>query len=257
MKIIIVLEKYGGYCNRLFQSLHYHAYSMEKGFKFFNPTLFGLLKFDNYFFYIFDKFNIFFLKFLYKSIKIFFRKKQICIYFNRKNYIMIVKGWRFRRENLTIKYHDQLKKIYKFEKNNFLKSNSIIDNIKKLKDSGKFIVGLHIRRNDYKLWNNGKYYFSDNFYSAIISDLKIKLISQNYDPFIIAVSDEKISPIIGVDSFANRNWKADQNTLQSCDLIIGPPSTFTMWASYISQIPLIEIKSEENFDFKKQIICKG
>ena len=34
MKIIILIEKYGGFCNRLFQSLHYHAYSMDKGIKF-------------------------------------------------------------------------------------------------------------------------------------------------------------------------------------------------------------------------------
>ena len=29
MKIIIIIEKYGGFCNRFFQSLHYHAFSIE------------------------------------------------------------------------------------------------------------------------------------------------------------------------------------------------------------------------------------
>ena len=55
MNIIIVIEKYGGYCNRLFQSLHYHAYAIEKEIKIFNPSMLGILKFDNSVFYFFDK----------------------------------------------------------------------------------------------------------------------------------------------------------------------------------------------------------
>ena len=51
MKIIIIIEKYGGFCNRFFQSLHYHAFSIENNIFFFNPSLLGLLKFDICFYY--------------------------------------------------------------------------------------------------------------------------------------------------------------------------------------------------------------
>ena len=34
MKIIIIIEKYGGFCNRFFQSLHYHAFSIENNIYF-------------------------------------------------------------------------------------------------------------------------------------------------------------------------------------------------------------------------------
>ena len=30
MKIIILIEKYGNHCNRLFQSLHFHSLAIEK-----------------------------------------------------------------------------------------------------------------------------------------------------------------------------------------------------------------------------------
>ena len=257
MKIIIILESYGGYCNRLFQSLHYHAYSMEEGYKFLNPSMFGLLKFENNFFCIFDKLNNYFLKILYIVLKLIFKNKNLCIYFNKNNFIKIVDGWNFRRYDLTIKYHQELKKIYRLENNKFFKNKSLTYKINKLKKNGKFIVGLHIRRNDYKTWNNGKFYFSDEFYTKVIVDLRNMLISDNYDPFFIAVSDEIINPIIGVDSFLKRSWKDDQIILQGCDLIVGPPSTFTMWASYISQIPLIKISSMENLNLKDSVICKG
>ena len=74
MKIIILIEKYGGFCNRLFQSTHYHAYAIHNGINFYNPTMVGLIQFDNFFSNIFDHINNFFLKifskFLDKFLKI-------------------------------------------------------------------------------------------------------------------------------------------------------------------------------------------
>ena len=80
MKIVILLEKHGGICNRLFQSLHYHAFSIEKKIKFFNPSMLGVLKYDNFAFYFFDNVSNFFLKCISKTIKFFFRKDEVCFY---------------------------------------------------------------------------------------------------------------------------------------------------------------------------------
>ena len=118
MKIIVVLEKYGGYCNRFFQSLHYHAYAIENDIIFFNFSMVGLLRFDNKFFYFWDKVNNFFLSIISKFIKYLTAKDQICFYFNEKNYIKIVNGWDFRKNHLTKKYHKELKEIYTFKKKN-------------------------------------------------------------------------------------------------------------------------------------------
>lgn len=258
MKIIIITEKYGGFCNRFFQSLHYHAYSLENDITFFNPSMFGLLKFDNSYYYFFDKVNNFFLWILSKTIRFFFKGNNIHIYFNKNNYIKIVNGWEFRENKLTERHHEKLKQIYSFEKKNF--SNKItflinyLDNIKK---KGRYIIGLHIRRNDYKFWNDGKYYFSDQYYEVVIKKLRINFTKINKNPFIVVVSDENVSSKIGFDFISNGSWKEDQIVLQNCDILVGPPSTFSMWASYISQIPLIELSSEGKKDFVKGEACKG
>ena len=258
MKIIIVLEKYGGFCNRLFQSSHYHAYSMDKGIKFFNISMVGLLRFDNHYFYFLDKLNNFFLKYLYRFLKLFFRKNKICFYLNKENYIKIVGGWKFRKYNLISKYYEKLNIIYSFKKKNLSeKKLNLIIFLKDLKNQGKFLVGIHIRRKDYKSWNSGKYYFEKDFYKKVLNELKIKLIKENHDPFIFSLSDEQPSKVIGADFESNGSWKEDQIILQTCDLIVGPPSTFTMWASFISKTPLIQLNSEENYDLEKRFICEG
>ena len=194
MKILIVIEKYGGFCNRLFQSLHYHAYAIEKDIKFFNPSLLGLLRFDNKFYYFLDRFNNIFLKLVSYTFNLFFKKKDICLYFNKNNYIRIVSGWDFRKYKLTIKYRKELNRIYGFNEKYLSKGLKFQINLfKGLKKKGKFLVGLHIRKKDYKLWNNGKYYYDEESYKNIIKNLKKKLIRENKDPFIIVVSDEKLS----------------------------------------------------------------
>ncbi len=258
MKIIIIIEKYGGFCNRLFQSLHYSAFSIENNIYFFNPSMLGLLRFDNKFFYFWDKVNNFFLSILSKFIKYLTAKDQICFYLNEKNYIKIVNGWGFRENKLTKKYHKELKEIYTFNKKNLKrKAKLLVNYLEKLKKTGKYLIGLHIRRNDYKLWNDGKFYFSDEFYEFVVKKIRLDFVNKNKDPFIVLVSDEKISSKIGVDFISYGSWKEDQIILQSCDILIGPPSTFTMWASYISQVPLIKLTSNKMKKFSLGKVCEG
>ena len=146
MKIIILLEKYGGFCNRLFQSLHYHAFSIEKGIQFFNPSMLGLLRFDNYFFYLLDNVNNFLLKCISKFIKFLFGKDEVCFCISKNIYIRFVSGWDYREYSLTAKHYEDLKKIYSLDKKLLSdKSLSFIRFLSFQKNEGKFLVGLHVR----------------------------------------------------------------------------------------------------------------
>ena len=152
----------------------------------------GILKFDNPFFYKFDELNNFLLKCLTKLLKIFFRKNHVCFYFNKNNYIKIVGGWNFRKYKLIKKYHKKLTRIYSFNRYGLSEKNiQLIYFLNQLKLNGKFVVGIHVRRNDYKTWNSGKYYFGNDFYQKILNELRQKLIREKYDPYILILSDEK------------------------------------------------------------------
>ena len=103
-----------------------------------------------------DNFNNFFLKCISKFIKCLFGKDEFCFYFSKNSYIRFVSGWDYREYNLTAKHHEALKKIYSFEKK-FLteKFLSFIKSLNFQKKEGKFIVGLHVRRGDYKNGTKG------------------------------------------------------------------------------------------------------
>ena len=111
---------------------------------------------------------------------------------NETNFIKFVTGWNYRQYKLTAKHHEVLKNIYSFDKR-FLsrKSNSLKEFLINQKSKGKYIIGVHIRRGDYKEWNKGKYYFDDVFYKDIITSLREKLIKDSKKPYFVIVSNEK------------------------------------------------------------------
>ena len=133
MKIIIVLEKYGNHCNRLFQSLHFHSLAIEKNAKFINLSLIGNLKFDNKFFLLIDFASNSFLKLVSNILTIW--NKNNFIFFKLRGYfeITIVKGWDFRREELTKKHRIKLTKIYRFKKKLDKKKLSLLSKIDVMK----------------------------------------------------------------------------------------------------------------------------
>ena len=53
---------------------------------FLNPTMWGLLRFNNNFYYFLDKVNNIFLRIISKLLNKFFKNKEICFYFNKNNY---------------------------------------------------------------------------------------------------------------------------------------------------------------------------
>ena len=119
--------------------------------------------------------------------------------------------------------------------------------IKKSLSQYDFIIGVHVRRGDYETWLNGKYFFSWKQYSNWVIELESLLIEKGKKPAFIICSDEKIPS----SSFSNKSTICSQSdaltdlfTLSSCNIIIGPPSSFSSWASFYGDTKKINLFSE-------------
>ena len=107
------------------------------------------------------------------------------------------------------------------------------------------LVGVHLRRGDYSKWADGKYYYSDNAMSELMQQM-VKLLPERKVRFLV-VSNESVD---------RRNFNkldigkgpgdpiSDLYSLAACDYIMGPPSTFTMWASFFGNVPLYTIRHQ-------------
>ena len=105
--------------------------------------------------------------------------------------------------------------------------NSIAEGlVDKIRHDYSVVVGVHIRRGDYKWFENGRWYYEDGVYQEKMMCLKNDLHKKV--GFIICSNEEvriKRGKEIGVFEF-KKSFIIDFLLLAKSDYIIGPPSTF-------------------------------
>ena len=156
---------------------------------------------------------------------------------------IIIAGWRFENG-------EELKRNRKEICSYFTPIKSLIENIKKIiveaRAGHDILVGVHIRLGDYLNWNEGKYYYNPIIYKKLMNTI-INQIPGKRVGFMVC-SNERIDPEVwtGLDVvYGTGQLVEDMYSLAECDYIIGPPSTFSMWASFYGKKPLYIVKNPE------------
>lgn len=109
------------------------------------------------------------------------------------------------------------------------------------------VVGVHIRRGDYKEWLDGIYYYTDEEYVCILRNIKEQFESRGQQVKFLLCSNEKINleNYNSLECFILSCFSGshDLYALSRCDYIIGPPSSYSQWASFWGRVPVKFIKS--------------
>lgn len=106
-------------------------------------------------------------------------------------------------------------------------------------------VGVHVRRGDYNEYCGGRFYFDDETYLDAIAQIKNNLTSQGGGKirFLICSNEpfelkNDVAEMFQIAPLFPTDCMTDLYGLSRCDYIIGPPSTFSQWASYYGHVPL-------------------
>jgi hypothetical protein len=272
--MIILYKRSGDHSNWLFQNLHFEAFCLEYGIKYVNPTF---LDMEEYYLSPVQTKHVISAKTLktrfpavlrkvriYKRFFCFDNKhendKRILLNNSRNNCYCYIKGWSFRVFDLTEKYQDYFIRKYTL-KEKYYQENEIYHKLIKTRDEKTILIGVHVRRGeDYEIWRNGQYYFEDETYRKYVVNMKKEIVKRSGKSCIfIAFSNECADFLANNDTIISHNeWYVDQYLMSKCDYLIGPPSTFTFWASYIGKTKYFHIKDASgNIDIDKFEICKG
>jgi hypothetical protein len=163
------------------------------------------------------------------------------------NNLLILDGWLFRDNNHFPKNAQLFRELFQFRKS---VNNVALGVVSKLRSNPQnCIVGIHIRRGDYAQWQGGRYYFDDEAYLLAMDQISFLLNCQGKKALFIICSNEPIPPtsqlLAGPNiTFHQKAAIDDLCLLTKCDLLFGPPSTFTIWASFFGSIPLCYFESK-------------
>ncbi len=162
-------------------------------------------------------------------------------------------GWMFRDHANLVKYRETIRDVFTPIPAVMTHAQQAVEQCRK-SSSDAVVVGVHIRRTDYAEFLGGRYLFSLEQYAGFMRDFVRHWSHERRIDFLIC-SDEVIDLQI-FEGLAVRQSRGsaieDLYTLAHCDYLLGPPSTFSMWASYWGQVPLCmltdtqkEIRPEE------------
>lgn len=95
----------------------------------------------------------------------------------------------------------------------------------------EILVGVHKRRGDYREFLGGRYYYEDAVYERCKDRLRSLLETPGRNVRFV--------------EFPRNGAVQDQWTMSRCDCLMGPPSTFSAWASFMGKVPLVPIWSND------------
>ena len=184
-----------------------------------------------------------------------------------KRYV-VATGWYARWYDLFLKYKSEILELFTFLPEVEEKVKAILSpHIPELRSPTRSLssllsplkLGLHIRRGDYKTWQNGQFYFTDEEYVRVIKSFinNLPSIHPRTSHLVPRTSHLVHIFICGNDTTLNKEYYRkelaslpvsltfpdgnpgeDLCLLSHCDYLIGPPSTFTLVASMYHDIPL-------------------
>ncbi|MDA3890630.1 MAG: alpha-1,2-fucosyltransferase [Salinivirgaceae bacterium] len=271
--MIIITYIPGQLCNQLFLYSKFIAYSLEYDTKIRNPSFYqytpyfestatigvpdypvkkssllnkGLNK-PRYIFWFFLariinklRINNQFIKTIYLDWNEIFDMVENKAKLNGK--LVLAQGWQFNAKELVFKHRNEIVNYFKPIKTH-------ADNVEKYRINLKpntVTVGVHIRHGDYNTFEGGKYFYSFEKYSEFMSQV-IELFANEGIQFVVCSNVKlDIKHFSGFDVLFGPNHELeDMLVLSKCDYIFGPPSTYTMWASFYGNVPLAKLENKD------------
>ncbi len=147
--------------------------------------------------------------------------------------LVFTNGWQFRDHQNLLKHRDTIRRIFTPQPEVVAATASHRQSLKAA--GNNVLVGVHIRRGDYANWQGGIYCFADEVYRARMAEVAQALQAQGRKVTFVLCSNETLN----LAAFAPLRVEAgpgeaiqDLYMLAACDLILGPPSTYSLWAAY-------------------------
>ena len=151
--------------------------------------------------------------------------------------LLIPLGWKFRAPQALDTHRKRLREIFQPTPQVAAVARQLLE---KARSRGEWVVGVHARRGDYATWLGGRYYFDWADYARWID--QFPTLWPDRPVRILLCSNESSAPLRSLSPHefleGPESPVAALYALAGCDALVGPPSTFTLWASFQGGAPL-------------------
>jgi hypothetical protein len=154
--------------------------------------------------------------------------------------VVFLQGWRFRDPAAVARHAECIRGFFRPIA---VHEESAARTAESARSHSDVLVGVHIRQGDYERFLGGRYYYSADQYREIMRRAA-RLLSPRRVSFLVCSNIPQDRRSFGdlPLTFGTGQLVEDMYALARCDYLIGPPSTFTIWASFYGGVPLCSVE---------------
>ncbi len=156
---------------------------------------------------------------------------------------LLTLGWLFRSQLLFNRHADAVRDHFQIALQHRQRVDCLIAAIRAESD---VIVGVHIRHGDYANFMNGQYFYSVSQYADTMRNIAQQLTGQRVAFLVcsnIAIDQSDFGELRV--HFGPGHIIEDMYAMAEADLLVGPPSTYTGWASFYGDVPLVAMQTAD------------
>jgi len=161
----------------------------------------------------------------------------------------LLAGWFMRDWGLFEKHHEAIRRFLAPAERFRRVAEPFIAGLRKRHD---VLVGLLIRQDDYRLWADGKFFFTTAQYRSFMAQLRTRFGPRA----AIVIATDEVQPPGAYDEFGVTfctgekagpgHYQESMAELSMCDIVASVPSTFAAWAAFFGNRPILPISAAED-----------
>lgn len=154
----------------------------------------------------------------------------------RRHRVVLVHDWFFRNAGNVARHRGRIRAYFTPWEHHLGRARTAVEPARR---RDRLAVGVHVRQDDYRRFKGGRFFFRHDQYRRVMASVEAAFPER--DISFLVCSDAPVPPgaFPGLDVLPGpRHELEDLYALAHCDLIVGPPSTYSRWASYWGDAPL-------------------
>lgn len=154
--------------------------------------------------------------------------------------VVLLHGWCFRDRPSFAQHAGLIRRLFALVPPHQQAVTAVLAGCRR---TAQVLVGVHIRRGDYATFANGQYFYGNDVYAGHLRALRAQFAPAQRVEFLLC-SDEalNLADFEGLPVHrGSGHFVEDLYALAGCDYLLGPPSSYSMWASFYGEVPLCHL----------------
>ena len=149
---------------------------------------------------------------------------------------LLVDGWLFRSDTLLQQHAAEIRAHFRIQPEHERRVQNLVAGIRAQAD---IVVGVHVRHGDYATYQGGRYFYQVSEYAAAMRRVRQQLAPRRVAFLVCGNARFEPGAFGGLPVVhGTGDVIEDLYAFAKTDLLMGPPSTFTLWASFYGDVPL-------------------